>query len=137
MRLFTTILGFLLAASPALAVDPECLDAINEPPTFQGCQLKMDGLSVDLRFCSPQFDIDGDPIPEANAIASCTVTLDDVTHALATVDRPGQLFSVNLTSKNPGHVITAFCTTTEGLDGEVWVSDVCFPAGKPGKPHKK
>ena len=137
MKFFMNMLLAFLIACPALAVDPECLDAINEPPTFQGCQLKMSGLSVDLRFCSPQFDIDGDPIPEAGAIASCTVTLDDVTHAIATVDRPGQLFTINLASKNPGHVITAFCSTVEGLPGDVWRSEVCFPAGQPGKPHKK
>jgi hypothetical protein len=132
---FAPMLAVLLLTTPALAIDPECVDAIGEPAVFQGCQLKMDGLSTVVRFCSPQVDIDGDPIPEANALGSCTVTLDGITQAVATVDRPGQLFSISLTSKNPGHVITAYCSTAEDLTGNVWTSDICFPSKPPKKPH--
>jgi hypothetical protein len=135
----TFALGAALAllAAPVQAADPECVNAISEPPVFSGCQLKMTGLAVNVQFCSPQFDIDGDPIPEAGALKSCTVTLDGAIQAVATVDRPGQLFSISLAGKNPGHVVTAFCSTVEDLQGEVWTSDICFPAKEPKKPHKQ
>jgi hypothetical protein len=127
----------MFIASSASAVDPECVNAISEPAIYNGCQLKMPGLSAVMEFCSPQFDIDGDPIPEVGAIGSCTITLDGIVQAVAIVDRPGQLFAISLTAKNPGHVIEAFCSTAEDLQGEVWVSDVCFPSKPPKKPHKR
>lgn len=123
-----------LLSTTSFAADPECVDATTEPPVFSGCQLKLDGLQATLRFCSPQFDTDGDPILETGHIASCTVELNGQAVAVATVDRPGQLFEVTVNGKNPGHRIGAFCTTTEGADGEKWESDMCFPHGNPKKP---
>lgn len=127
----------LLVAGPALGqVAPECTDATTEPPVFTGCQLKMTGLEANLRFCTPQFDADGDPIPETGAIASCSVELDGVVQTFS-VTGPGTIFSATVTGKNPGHQIRAWCTTVEGEDGEVWLSDLCFPARQPKKPHPR
>jgi hypothetical protein len=131
----TAILASLVAA-PAVAVDPECVDAITEPPVFTGCQLKMQGITADLRFCTPQFDSDGDPILQTGHLASCTVELDGLAVTVP-VTEPGILFQSTVTGKNPGHVIRAWCTTTEDLDGEVWTSDICFPHQRPKKPHKQ
>ena len=126
-----------LLSTPAVAVDPECVDAVSEPPVFSGCQLKMQGLVADLRFCAPQFDSDGDPIMPTGHLASCTVTLNGQVVVETPVTEPGQLFSATVVGKNPGHVIEAWCTTTEGLVGEVWESDLCFPHARTKKPHKK
>ena len=135
------LLGVLAAAAilvglptaSARAVDPECSGAIGDPPVYQGCQLKLGFLLGTLRFCTPQFDIDGDPIP-SGAMASCTVELDGV-RLVEPVTEPGKVFVVEVQGKNPGHVIRAWCTTAEGLDGPAWQSDLCFPAKQPKEPH--
>jgi len=125
-----------LLSTPAVAVDPECVDAITEPPVFQGCQLKMQGLTAELRFCSPQFDADGDPVLPTGHLASCTVELDGLAVTVP-VTEPGVLFTSTVAGKNPGHLIRAWCTTTEDLRGEVWESEMCFPHQRPKKPSKQ
>lgn len=132
MRIWIVLLA-LLIAGPALAIDPECVDAVGEPPVFQGCQLKLDGLTAELRFCSPQHDADGDPVLDVGHLASCTVELDGLSVTVP-VTAPGILFTSSVSGKNPGHVIRAWCSTTEGLDGQVWTSDICFPHQVPKKP---
>jgi len=125
-----------LLSTPAVAVDPECIDAVSEPPVFSGCQLKMQGLVAELRFCSPQFDADGDPVLPTGHLASCTVALDGL-EVTVPVTEPGVLFSATVAGKNPGHTISAWCTTAEDIKGEVWTSDMCFPHQKTKKPHKQ
>jgi hypothetical protein len=131
-HLIVTLLA-LLVAGPALAVDPECVDAVGEPPVFSGCQLKMDGVTAELRFCTPQHDIDGDLLLDVGHLASCTVELDGLAVTVP-VTSPGIVFQSSVAGKNPGHTIRAWCTTTEGLDGEVWSSAMCFPHQSPKKP---
>ena len=131
---YIILLAAMLFASPAAAVDPECVGAIGAAPVYAGCQLKMTGVSADLRFCSPQVDADGDTIPDGT-VQSCTVSLDGTPVVTAPITTSGELFSVTVTGKNLGHQIGAFCTNAEGITGEVWVSDLCFPSGAPGQPH--
>lgn len=131
------VLLFLLTlslATPAFAVDPECVGATGAPPVYTGCELKMTGVTADLRFCSPQVDIDGDPVLDG-ALGSCTVSLDGAVVSTIPVTLAGQLFSVTVNGKNLGHRLEAFCTNSDGIDGEVWASDLCFPSGTPGRPH--
>ena len=135
MKTLTTILTLLLA-TPALAIDPECIDAIGEPTVYNGCQLKTDALTATLRFCSPQFDIDGDSVPVVGAVGTCTVELDSLAVTVP-VTAPGILFESTITGKYPGHTIRAWCSTVEGLTGLIWSSDLCFPSQKLKKPHKK
>jgi hypothetical protein len=136
MKILLAVLA-ILVASPAFAVDPECVDAVGDQPVYSGCQLKTGARTAQFTFCSPQFDDEGDPIPEQGSLASCTVTLDGLPEAIANVDRPGQVFVINLESKNPGHIIGAYCTNTDGEDGEDWLSDICFPSGRPKAPQKR
>ena len=104
------------------------------PPVFTGCELTINGLSAEVRFCSPQTDADGDLIP-SGALGSCTVTLDGVVVDQPIVTEPGTVFSMTVNGKNLGHQIGAFCTNADGVDGGVWVSDLCFPFGTPRPPH--
>lgn len=119
----------------ALAIDPECTGLTGEPPIYQGCQLKMGTHTATLRFCSPQHDTDGDILP-TGSLQSCTVTVNSLVTSVAVTD-PGVIFTVDVSGKNPGHTIEGYCTNADGIQGETWVSDICFPGGKPAKPHWK
>lgn len=132
----STLIVLLVAAcvTPAYAIDPECVGATGAPPVYTGCELTMSGVQADLRFCSPQVDTDGDPVPDGT-VASCTVLLDGTPVSTVPLTQAGELFNVTVTGKNLGHRIEAFCTNAEGINGEVWGSDLCFPSGTPGPPH--
>jgi hypothetical protein len=134
MNRYLTLLAALLFAAPAAAVDPECVGKVGTQPVYAGCELKMTGVTADLRFCSPQLDVDGDPLLDG-VVASCTVTLDGAAVQTVPITGLGQLFTAQVAGKNLGHQIGAFCTDSDGNDGGVWVSDLCFPSGKPGEPH--
>jgi hypothetical protein len=105
----------LILASAAWAIDPDCADATGEPPVYQGCQLKVGSITSTLTFCTPQFDTDGDPIPEVGALESCSVSLNGGPEQINTVGAPGVTTSFTVIGKYPGHTITAWCTNTEGL----------------------
>ena len=120
---------------PALAVDPLCDGLIGEPPVYQGCSLKASDFTETLTFCTPQLDVDGDPLL-LGSLLSCTVVLDGVGQTVPAVD-PGELVSVTVTGKSPGHLLSAWCTNIDGLSGDIWTSDFCFPSGKPSKPWKQ
>ena len=133
-RILLTLLLASCISEPAFAVDPECVGLTGAQPVYAGCELKMNGVSATLRFCAPQLDVDGDLLL-AGSISSCTITLDDVLVSTVPIAEPGQLFTAILTGKNLGHKIGAFCTNAEGVQGEVWVSDLCFPSGTTRPPH--
>jgi len=129
-------LAVLLFAGSATAVDPECEGVTGDPPVYAGCQLKMTGIEATLSFCSPQLDAEGDTIPDG-ALSSCSVSLDGSLVETITLTEAGKLFTVTVRGKNPGHQLSAHCTNAEGVDGAVWTSDMCFPAGTPRRPHHR
>ncbi len=134
MNRYLILLAALLFAAPAAAVDPECVGKVGTQPVYAGCELKMTGVTATARFCSPQVDVDGEALLDTT-VATCTVTLDGATVDTVPITKIGQLFAVQISGKNLGHQIGAFCTDVDGNDGEVWVSDLCFPSGQAAPPH--
>jgi hypothetical protein len=126
------LLAFL--APTAAAVDPECDGLVGEPPVFTGCQWKLPTRTATVRFCTPQVDVDGDDLP-ASSLKDCTVTLDGNPFTVPLTE-PGTVFSVIMSGKHNGHTVEAFCTSFDDVQGEVWVSPVCFPSGQGRGPHK-
>ena len=113
------------------AADQECIDA--QEIVWQGCEFKTEPHEWTARFCSPQLDEDGDPIP-AGTLGNCFVSLDGEAFIEKTVTEPGVIFTHTWTSKGPNHVVEAFCKNAEGMSGASYQTAICFPGGIPGKP---
>jgi hypothetical protein len=132
--LFLLFITPMLLAPTAWAVDPDCTGLTEDPPVFTGCQWKLPSRTSSVRFCTPQQDIDGDALP-AGSLKECTVILDGNPFT-APVTEPGIVFNVIMSGKYNGHLVEAYCTSFDDVQGVVWQSPACFPSGQGKGPHK-
>jgi len=128
-----TVLVVLWSTS-VQAADPECMNPVVYDEAVHGQYDATDN----VRFCTPEFDVDGDILEEGD-ITSCTVTMDTQPFALTSSNRPGQY--VNFTtpesvkSVTRSGVIEVFCENAAGSGASAVASNARFRnAAAPGNP---
>ena len=124
------LLVLLLVSSPAFAVDPECNDTAN----FHDPQVVYPSPDRLIDVCSPQFDTDGDAIPDGTPLV-CILEVDrngsPMVYATTTV-APGTHFVFAVNEK---YVRSATVHCDAGATvGEVLAFTAIFPSGQPITP---
>jgi hypothetical protein len=133
LRLFIATLAVLFAlAAPAVAVDPECVDAQVRPP-----DLFYDA-SDHISFCTPVEDINGTVLISGDLV-SCRVVTGAGVEALVATPEPGSYVVLPtpdaMKEAGPKGSFEAFCSTAAGISAPAVATDVRFQGpGVPGPP---
>jgi hypothetical protein len=126
------LFGLLIGTKAALGVSPECVN----PTNIHNPEWEYDA-TTSIKFCAPQLDREGYPLPAADLI-SCTITANGIP-TVETVTEPGKyvVFTVPEAVRLAGRTgsFDVFCTNIEG-DGDKETAPVArfLAPAAPGSP---
>ena len=120
------IIPLLLIATPALAVDPECLEP--DHVYNEATDGEYDARET-IRFCTPEEQTDGTPIADGE-LTRCVVMAASQAFAITSSNRPGQYvaFETPEAVRDSGQVgsLEVFCENAAGAGARVVASNARF-----------